>query len=249
MKEYWRRFAVDDYIRAEGLRKFYTMGTVDVRAIDGVSFSVRKGEFLGITGSSGSGKSTLLHMLGLLDPPTEGAITIDERDVISLSEAEKGQFRLSRFGFIFQDYALVPELTAEENVSLVAMARGDNADSYASRARELLSQVGLGDRTSHLPSELSGGEQQRVAIARALINKPEILFADEPCANLDSTNSRAVLDLFQDINHTMNLTVIMVSHESWHIEYYDRVIRLHDGRVLEDYIPNQPDEPTLQHDV
>ena len=240
---------MDDYIRAEGLRKFYTMGKVNVRAIDGISFSVRKGEFMGITGSSGSGKSTLLHMLGLLDPPTEGGIIIDERDVISLSEAEKGMFRLSRFGFIFQDYALVPELTAEENVSLVAMAQGNNADSYSHRARELLGQVGLGDRTSHLPSELSGGEQQRVAIARALINKPEILFADEPCANLDSTNSRAVLDLFQEINRTMNLTVIMVSHESWHIEYYDRVIRLHDGRILEDFIPKQSDKTALQHDI
>ncbi|WAI02592.1 ABC transporter ATP-binding protein [Methanogenium organophilum] len=213
------------------------MGVVDVRAIDGVSFTVKKGEFLGITGSSGSGKSTLLHMLGLLDPPTEGTISIDGRDVISLSEAEKGMFRLSRFGFIFQDYALVPELTAEENVSLVAMARGDNADSYAHRAKELLGQVGLGDRTMHLPSELSGGEQQRVAIARALINAPEILFADEPCANLDSTNSRAVLDLFREINHTMDLTVIMVSHESWHKEYFDRIIRLHDGKIQKDFRP------------
>ncbi len=232
---------MDDYISAEGLRKVYTMGMVEVRAINGVSFSIRKGDFVGITGSSGSGKSTLLHMLGLLDPPSEGTIAIDGTDVIPLSEAEKGVFRLSRFGFIFQDYALVPELTAEENVSLVAMARGDNADSYARRARELLSRVGLGDRTTHLPSELSGGEQQRVAIARALINKPEILFADEPCANLDSTNSRAVLDLFREINRTMNLTVIMVSHESWHIEYCDRVVRLHDGKIEEDFRPEKRD--------
>jgi len=232
---------VDDYIRAEGLRKIYTMGTVDVRAIDGVSFSLRKGEFLGITGSSGSGKSTLLHMLGLLDPPTDGTISINGRDVVSLSEAEKGMFRLSRFGFIFQDYALVPELTAEENVSLVAMARGDNADSYAERARDLLGKVGLGDRTAHLPSELSGGEQQRVAIARALINAPEVLFADEPCANLDSTNSRAVLDLFRTINRTMDLTIIMVSHEEWHREYFGRIIRLHDGTIRDDFRPEKPD--------
>lgn len=232
---------MDDYIRADGLRKTYTMGTVDVRAIDGVSFSLRKGEFLGITGSSGSGKSTLLHMLGLLDPPTDGTISINGRDVVSLSEAEKGMFRLSRFGFIFQDYALVPELTAEENVSLVAMARGDNADSYADRARDLLGRVGLGDRTAHLPSELSGGEQQRVAIARALINAPEVLFADEPCANLDSTNSRAVLDLFRTINRTMDLTIIMVTHEEWHKEYCERIIRLHDGRIRDDFRPEKPD--------
>jgi len=230
---------VDDYIIADGLRKFYTMGMVEVRAIDGVSVSIKKGEFLGITGSSGSGKSTLLHMLGLLDPPTEGTITIDGRGVSSLSETKKGQFRLSRFGFIFQDYALVPELTAEENVSLVAMARGDSTDSYARRARELLSKVGLGDRITHLPSELSGGEQQRVAIARALINSPEILFADEPCANLDSTNSRAVLNLFREINRTMDLTIIMVTHEEWHKEYFERIIILHDGRIQEDFRPDK----------
>ena len=220
------------------------MGTVEVRAINGVSFSVRKGEFLGITGSSGSGKSTLLHMLGLLEPPTEGTISIDDRGVVSLSEAEKGMFRLSRFGFIFQDYALVPELTAEENVSLVAMARGEERESYSRRSRELLSQVGLGDRITHLPSELSGGEQQRVAIARALINSPRILFADEPCANLDSTNSRAVLDLFRDINHKMNLTIIMVSHENWHREYFGRIIHLRDGEILQDFRPEKPDSLT-----
>lgn len=220
------------------------MGTLEVRAIDGVSFSTKKGEFMGIMGSSGSGKSTLLHMLGLLDPPTEGTITIDGRDVVSLSEADKGMFRLSRFGFIFQDYALVPELTAQENVSLVAMARGEEAESYSRRSRDLLSQFGLEDRMAHLPSELSGGEQQRVAIARALINTPEILFADEPCANLDSTNSRAVLDLFRDINRKMNLTIIMVSHENWQMEYFDRVIRLHDGKIHEDFRPEKPDSAT-----
>jgi putative ABC transport system ATP-binding protein len=238
---------VDEYIRAEGLRKIYAMGTIEVRAINGVSFSARKGEFVGITGSSGSGKSTLLHMLGLLEPPTEGTITIDGRDVVSLSEAEKGMFRLSRFGFIFQDYALVPELTAEENVSLVAMARGEERESYSRRSRDLLSQVGLGDRVTHLPSELSGGEQQRVAIARALINSPEILFADEPCANLDSTNSRAVLDLFRDINHKMNLTIIMVSHENWHREYFERIIHLRDGKIHEDFRPEKPDAAPIPY--
>ena len=239
---------MDEYIRAEGLRKLYTMGTVEVRAINGVTFSVRKGEFLGITGSSGSGKSTLLHMLGLLDPPTEGTIHIDGKDVIALSEGEKGMFRLSRFGFIFQDYALVPELTAEENVSLVAMARGEERESYSRRSRDILRQVGLGDRTAHLPSELSGGEQQRVAIARALINSPEILFADEPCANLDSTNSRAVLDLFREINHKMNLTIIMVSHENWHREYFERIIRLRDGEILEDFRPEKTDAAPIPYD-
>ncbi|GAB7015303.1 ATP-binding cassette domain-containing protein [Methanogenium cariaci] len=235
---------MDEYIRAEDLRKVYVMGTVEVRAIDGVSFSVGKGQFMGIMGSSGSGKSTLLHMLGLLDPPTEGTLIIAGSDISSLSEAEMGMFRLSRFGFIFQDYALVPELTAEENVSLVAMAQGEETEAYTRRSRHLLSQVGLGDRTAHLPSELSGGEQQRVAIARALINTPEILFADEPCANLDSTNSRAVLDLFREINQRMNLTIIMVSHENWHREYFDRVICLRDGKIEEDYRPERPDAPS-----
>lgn len=221
-------------ISASGIRKVYKMGLVEVYALNGVSVDIEKGEFIGIMGSSGSGKSTLLHMLGLLDRPTEGQIEIDGRRVLEMSDEEKGRFRLVRFGFIFQDYALVPELTALENVMLPALARGRPKDECITGGQSYLEKVGLWERGNHLPSELSGGEQQRVAIARALVNNPSTLFADEPCANLDSKNSRAVLDLFSEINETMDQTIVMVSHEDWHKEYFDRAIKLKDGMVSEE---------------
>ena len=221
-------------ITAAGVRKVYKMGLVEVHALRGIDVDIKKGEFVGIMGSSGSGKSTLLHMLGLLDRPTEGRIAIDGRNVLEMSDEEKGRFRLSGFGFIFQDYALVPELTALENVILPAMAAGRLHEECIAAGESYLGRVGLAERGNHLPSELSGGEQQRVAIARALVNNPSILFADEPCANLDSINSRTVLDLFREINETMDQTVVMVSHEEWHREYFDRIIRLKDGLVAEE---------------
>lgn len=218
-------------ISARNLKKVYTMGVVEVRALNGISLDIETGEFIGIMGSSGSGKSTLLHMLGLLDDPTEGEITIGGEDVLRFSDTRKTHFRLNKFGFIFQDYALVPELSAIENVILPSIARGvPLPEAYASGS-DYLGRVDLYERRDHLPAELSGGEQQRVAIARALVNNPDILFADEPCANLDSTNSRAVLDLFRQINEELSQTVIMVSHEDWHREYFDRVIRLGDGKI------------------
>ncbi len=227
-------------ITARNLKKIYTMGLVQVHALNGVSIDIGTGEFIGIMGSSGSGKSTLLHMLGLLDDPTEGEITIGEEDVLGFSDSRKTRFRLHNFGFIFQDYALVPELTALENVILPSIAQGvPLPDAYASGC-DYLDRVELYDRRDHLPAELSGGEQQRVAIARALVNNPDILFADEPCANLDSTNSRTVLDLFRQINEELSQTVIMVSHEDWHKEYFDRVIRLRDGKIER--------EETFSHD-
>ncbi|KQC04728.1 MAG: ABC transporter [Methanoculleus sp. SDB] len=218
-------------ITARNLKKIYTMGRVEVHALNGVSFDIGTGEFVGIMGSSGSGKSTLLHMLGLLDDPTEGEITIGGEDVLEFSDSKKTRFRLQKFGFIFQDYALVPELSALENVILPALARGVPLPDASATGRDYLDRVDLAGRKDHLPAELSGGEQQRVAIARALVNNPDILFADEPCANLDSMNSRAVLDLFGQINEELNQTVIMVSHEDWHREYFDRVIRLRDGKI------------------
>ncbi len=227
-------------ISAHNLKKVYRMGLVEVHALNGVSLDIRTGEFIGIMGSSGSGKSTLLHMLGLLDDPTEGEIMIGGQDVLEFSDSRKGRFRLNNFGFIFQDYALVPELTAIENVILPSIARGTALpDAYAAGC-EYLDHVELYERRDHLPAELSGGEQQRVAIARALVNSPDVLFADEPCANLDSENSRVVLDLFRQINRDFSQTVIMVSHEDWHKEYFNRVIRLRDGKIER--------EETIRHD-
>ena len=220
-------------IEISDLRKIYQMGNVQVKALDGITLDIEKGEFLGIMGASGSGKSTLLHMLGLLDIPTSGRIVIDGMDISRFTDYEKTMFRLYKLGYVFQDYALVPDLTVMENVSLPAMLREDRTEEQHRRdSHGILQKIGLCDRRDHLPRELSGGEQQRVSLARAMVNKPEILFADEPCANLDSENSKMVLELFREINETMHQTIVMVSHEEWHREYFDRVIRLRDGKIV-----------------
>lgn len=221
-------------IRVEGLRKTYRMGNVEVRALDGVTLEVTRGEFVGITGPSGSGKSTLLHLVGLLDDPTAGSISIQGTDVLRLTDDERTLFRLTRIGYIFQDYALVPDLTALENVVLPTLARGRAERDGIERAAGLLRRVGLEERTDHLPAELSGGEQQRIAIARALVNEPALLLADEPCANLDTQASTMVLDLFASINRELGQTVLMVSHEESHRQYFGRTVRLQDGVVVDD---------------
>ena len=219
----------------ENLRKTYRMGYVEVNALDGINLDIEKGEFLGIMGASGSGKTTLLHMLGLLDEPTSGKITIDGVDVGRLNDYEKTQFRLYKLGYVFQDYALVPDLTVMENVSLPAMLRVDRTEEQTREGSfEVLQKIGLCYRRVHLPRELSGGQQQRVSIARAMVNKPDILFADEPCANLDSENSRLVLELFKEINEEFHKTIVMVSHEDWHKDYFHRIIRLNDGKIVSD---------------
>ncbi|MEI6293035.1 MAG: ABC transporter ATP-binding protein [Methanomicrobiales archaeon] len=220
-------------IEISDLRKIYHMGNVEVKALDGVTLSIEKGEFLGIVGASGSGKTTLLHMLGLLDLPTSGKILMDGMDVLALNDHEKTMFRLYKLGYVFQDYALVPDLTVMENVSLPAMLRDDRTEEQIMKdSHGILQKIGLCDRRDHLPRELSGGQQQRVSIARAMVNNPDILFADEPCANLDSENSRMVLDLFREINEDMKQTIVMVSHEDWHREYFHRIIQLKDGKIL-----------------
>jgi len=222
-------------IEIADLQKIYRMGDVEVRALDGVTLDIAKGEFLGIMGASGSGKTTLLHMLGLLDTPTSGSIAIDGTDISRLNDYEKTLFRLYKLGYVFQDYALVPDLTVMENVTLPAMLRKDLTEKqYHDASIDILTKIGMLDRQDHLPRELSGGQQQRVSIARAIVSKPDILFADEPCANLDTENSRMVLDLFREINEEMQQTIVMVSHEDWHKDYFHRIIRLQDGKVISD---------------
>ena len=222
-------------IRIEDLHKIYPMGDVEVKALDGVDLEIAKEEFIGIMGPSGSGKTTLLHMLGLLDHPTTGKILIDGIDIGKLNDYEKTMFRLYKLGYVFQDYALVPDLTVSENVCLPAMLRHDRtAAEYIAATRGILKDIGLWERKNHLPRELSGGQQQRVAIARAIVNHPDILFADEPCANLDTENSQMVLNLFKKINEETGQTIVMVSHEDWHKPYFDRIIRLRDGKIVDD---------------
>lgn len=219
-------------IQTQELKKIYRMGAVEVHALRGVSLEIAKGEFIGIVGPSGSGKSTMLHMLSLLDHPTGGSIHIDGMDVLKLSDEERTLFRLNNLGYVFQDYALISELSVLENVYLPCLVRGSTLEECVPASKEILSAVGLADRLDHMSYELSGGQQQRVSIARALVNKPRILFADEPCANLDTTTSRQILELFRKLNHDLGQTIVMVSHEPWHTEYFDRVITLQDGEIL-----------------
>ena len=221
-------------IRTTNLKKTYYLGVVEVPALQGISFEVHRGDFIGLMGPSGSGKSTLLHLLGLLDFPTAGKIEIDGLDVAKMDDDERTDYRLRKMGYIFQDYALVAELTVLENVMLTAMAQGKTDDECREASRDVLSTVGLSHRLDHLPKELSGGEQQRVAIARSMVNRPIILFADEPCANLDTANSRAVLDQFHTINEELGQTIVMVSHEEWHKEYFHRIVYLKDGQIDHD---------------
>ncbi len=209
------------------------MGDVKVKALNKVSFDIKRGEFVAIMGKSGSGKSTLLHQLGLLDMPNSGEIIFDGKNILEQSESRKARFRLSKFGYVFQEYALLPELSALENVYLPAMALGRKKEEYMKAGTEVLEQVGLGTRLHHRPREMSGGEQQRVAIARALINKPDILFADEPTANLDSISSKQVIELFQKLNKETGLTILMVTHEPDDMKYVSTVVWLKDGELAE----------------
>jgi putative ABC transport system ATP-binding protein len=218
-------------IIVKNLKRTYAMGKVEVHALKGVSINIKKGEFVGIMGPSGSGKSTLLHQLGLLDTPTSGEIMIAGIDVIGLSEREKTIFRLNQLGYVFQEYAILPELTALENVYLPSIMIGKKKERYLKTSIDILETVGLGERLYHRPHELSGGEQQRVAVARALVNKPKILFADEPCANLDTESSRHILELFRKLNEELDQTIVMVTHEEWHKKYVDRIICLKDGLI------------------
>jgi len=220
-------------IKVDNLKKTYP-GKVPTPALRGVSFEIKKGEFVALMGRSGSGKSTLLHQIGLLDTPTEGSIVIDNTDVLALSDSEKSHFRLSSLGYIFQEYALIMEFTALENSILPAMALGAEMAVHKKHGGELLTMVGLGDRLDHYPSELSGGEQQRVAIARALMNEPKVLLADEPTANLDSASSKTVLELFKKLNQELGQTIIMVTHEPEDKKYIDRVIWLKDGLITKE---------------
>lgn len=215
-------------IKVKNLIKTYP-GDVPTQALKGVTLEIAEGEFVALMGRSGSGKSTLLHQLGLLDTPTSGDVLVNGVDVLKLSDTERTRFRLQHLGYVFQEYALIVEFTALENVYFPAMAFGDT--SARKRAADLLDLVGLGDRMNHYPSEMSGGEQQRVAIARSLINNPKVLFADEPTANLDTVSSEVVFKLFQKLNKELKQTILLVTHEPEDKKYVDRVIWLKDGLI------------------
>ncbi|PWB55205.1 MAG: ABC transporter [Candidatus Methanoperedenaceae archaeon] len=221
-------------IIVKNLKRFYGTGANTVKALDGVTFEIKEGEIVAIMGASGSGKTTLLRILALLDDATEGVYTIQGLEVSSLPESERSYYRLTEVGYVFQDYALINEMSAAENVYVLSLMEGKSKKDSYETALEALAKVGLKDKHARIPDELSGGEKQRVAIARAIAKKPHILFADEPCANLDTTNSRQVLEVFKELNEKYGQTIVMVTHEPWHIEYVDRVITLKDGIIISD---------------
>ena len=224
-------------LEAKDLRKEYRLGQHLVNALTGVNFQVEKGEFVAIMGPSGSGKSTLLHLLGGLDSPTEGNITLAEQSLAKLSEHKATLIRRHNVGFVFQFFNLLPTLTAEENVLLPIIIDGKNPRKYEDQLANLLDLVGLLDRRTHKPDQLSGGEQQRVAIARALITQPAILLADEPTGNLDTKTGTAIMELLRRSCDELNQTVIVVTHDPRAAAYANRIIFLRDGDIVEELCP------------
>ncbi|CQH46464.1 ABC-type transport system ATP-binding protein (probable substrate macrolides) [Halobacterium hubeiense] len=216
-------------IELDDVVKRYESGAETVEALKGVDFHADRGEMVTIVGPSGSGKSTMLNMIGLLDSPTEGTVSLDGRNVTDLTEDERTEERRSKLGFVFQSFHLLPMLTAVENVELPSM--WDTTVDRHDRAIDLLERVGLGDRLQHTPKQLSGGQQQRVAIARALINKPDILLADEPTGNLDQETGGTILEEMQRLKDEENIAVVSITHDEQLEQFSDRVVRLVDGVV------------------
>ena len=223
-------------ITVKKLVKSFYDGDHELTVLKGLDLTVKAGEFVAITGRSGSGKSTLMYQLGLLDHPTAGEIIIDGVDVLALSQGERTRFRLTELGYVFQDYALMPELTAMENVMLPLLMQGKSLPVARGEAARALDRIGLADKHDNLPSQLSGGQQQRVSIARAIGHNPKIIFADEPTANLDSETARVVLDSFLDL-HRQGQTIVMVTHEPEYADLTDRIVVLSDGMITEEHRP------------
>ncbi len=219
-------------IVAEGLAKVYKNGRDKLTAVDHVDFKIWPGEFVALTGASGSGKSTLLHLLGGLDKPTSGQIVINEQNIAKLNDRKISNFRNQTIGFVFQFFYMQPFLTLAQNIAVPSMIYSMSAKARKARTIELAEAVGLSDRLKHLPKELSGGQMQRAAIARALFNSPKIILADEPTGNLDSTNSKAVIDLFKQIRDQFGTTIIVVTHDRQVAAAADREISMKDGAIL-----------------
>lgn len=223
-----------EILRVDNLSKVYGKGNTAVTALNDVSFSVNKGEFVAVIGPSGSGKSTLLHIIGGVDIPTSGKVYIDGTDIYSLNRSQLAIFRRRQIGLIYQFYNLIPILNVEENITLPLLL--DNRKEDKERLDEILTTLGLKDRVNHLPNELSGGQQQRASIGRALINNPAIVLADEPTGNLDSKNSEEIISLLKLYNQKYNQTLIIITHDERIALQADRIISIEDGSIVKDEV-------------
>jgi putative ABC transport system ATP-binding protein len=223
-----------EILKIEHLSKIYGKGETAVKALDDISFSVEKGEFVAIIGPSGSGKSTLLHMLGGVDQPTSGKVFVDNTDIYNLNETQLAIFRRRQIGLIYQFYNLIPVLTVEENITLPILLDGHKVDEK--HFNDIVGTLGLQERLNYLPNQLSGGQQQRVSIGRALISNPALVLADEPTGNLDSENSKEIIDLLKMFNKTYNQTLIMITHDDRIALQADRIITIKDGRIASDEV-------------
>ncbi len=221
-----------DIIKTENIVKDYILGKIKVRALNGIDLQIQKGEFVAIMGPSGSGKSTLMHILGCLDSPTDGTYYLDDVLVSKMPKASLAAIRNRKIGFVFQSFNLLPHLNILKNVELPLMYGGMSKRKCTAKAKEVLQNVGLGDRLKHKPGELSGGQRQRVAIARAIVNEPSILLADEPTGNLDSQSGGDILEIFGDL-HSQGNTVIMVTHDQAIASRAQRIIKIIDGKIVD----------------
>jgi putative ABC transport system ATP-binding protein len=229
-------------IRLAGVRKLYGRGEAEVRALDGVDLDIARGDFVAIMGPSGSGKSTAMNIIGCLDTPTSGAYLFQGVPVQSLTRDQRALLRRRHLGFVFQGFNLLPRTSAQENVELPLLYRGEPAAQRRVAAREALALVGLQGREAHTPAELSGGQQQRVAIARALVTRPTVLLADEPTGNLDTQRSREIMELLVQLNRERGITIVMVTHETEMAAFARRIVRFIDGRVESDRVSHAPTE-------
>jgi len=221
-------------LKIENISKYYGVGDNEVKALDNVNLEIQEGEFIAITGASGSGKSTLLHILGGVDKPTNGKILLEGQDIYAMNDEEQSKLRRNKIALIYQFYNLIPTLNVKENITLPTML--DNGKIDENYLNELINLLGLTNRITHLPNELSGGQQQRVSIGRALLNKPRIILADEPTGNLDSKNSKEIMELLKTANEKYKQTIIMVTHDWELAKYAKRIITIEDGKIVKDEV-------------
>lgn len=225
----------DELIVMNNIKRVYNAGMVnELEILHGISLSIKENEFVAIVGSSGAGKSTLMNVIGLLDSPTSGNYILNQRDTSGLSDDEMSEIRNIEIGFVFQNFNLIPRLSAQKNIELPMLYKGYSSSKRSERAKMLLEMVGMGERSKHLPNQLSGGQQQRVAIARAMANDPTLILADEPTGALDSETGKMIMEIFHDLNRKQGKTIVLITHSMELAQQTDRIITLSDGRIVSD---------------